>query len=179
MKDKTMRESKLQAAVRGRLPVRRSASKLEPDELANAQAPSAWISYQLILDAADGEMETTIRQQCAGRCMASGDGLDSLFLPPVKSFSERATHAERVALSSMLNLLSGANRVEGGVLLYTAAALCISCLAAFCHCKRLYPVLRFEISWDSSTESKRWVGSIFIQQLARARFGRFPCLWDA
>lgn len=122
-----------QAAVRGRLPVRRSASKLKPDELANEQAPSAWISYQLILDTdLDREMETTLRQQCAGRCMASGDGLDSLFLPPIKSSSERATHAERVALSSMLNLLSGANRVEGGVLLHTAAALCISCLAAFC-----------------------------------------------
>jgi len=36
-----------QAAVRGRLPVRRSASKLEPDELANEQAIE-WLFWESI-----------------------------------------------------------------------------------------------------------------------------------
>ncbi|CAE7939818.1 unnamed protein product [Symbiodinium sp. KB8] len=69
---------------------------------------------------------------------------------------EALIRAERVALASVLNRLGDAKKIRGVVRLYTSAALCISCLAAFCHCKRLLTSLFFEISCDSADESQRW-----------------------
>ncbi|CAK9001547.1 unnamed protein product [Durusdinium trenchii] len=133
-------------AFRGRLPVRRL--------LVGEADQAAWISYSLVLDRLKDWEAQIVHQLCAGRCMASG-GPESILLPPTK-WSDKATHAERVALSSMVNFFEDARRIQGGVLLHTSGSLCISCLAAFCHCKRLFPQLRFEISWDPLSESQRW-----------------------
>ncbi|CAJ1436824.1 unnamed protein product [Effrenium voratum] len=141
-----------QVASRGRRPARRWLREHEGFDL---QAAVAWISFRLELS---GEVSRTLTS--AGRCVASGARPDCIFLPLPEPSKE---HPERAALASVLNLLAkgsckGGRTLQGGILLYSPGALCISCLAAFCHCKRFFPLVRQEICWDPGLESHRWRG---------------------
>ncbi|CAE7864846.1 unnamed protein product [Symbiodinium necroappetens] len=163
-------------AWKGRLQVRRAEKEEGGGDCAEIiQAKAAWVSYRLLVDRSrypESEVPRKRRAEeiqpllpgqimteevvSAGRHMGEGGGGSSMYLPSMKILLDRAEHAERVALASVLNRLGDAKKIRGVVRLYTSAALCISCLAAFCHCKRLLTSLFFEISCDSADESQRW-----------------------
>eukprot|EP00439_Symbiodinium_sp_Y106_P018502 s4939_g2.t1 len=164
------------AAWKGRLQVRRAEKEEGGGDCAEIiQAKAAWVSHCLLVDRSrfpesevprprraeeiqpllPGQIIWTEEVVSAGRHMGEGGG-SSMYLPPMKILLDRAEHAERVALASVLNRLGDAKKIRGVIRLYTSAALCISCLAAFCHCKRLFTSLFFEISCDSADESQRW-----------------------
>jgi len=88
----------------------------------------------------------------------------SEWLLPVFVEHDRSSHAERMALLALGEVIKGAggklhpdSKINGAACVYASHTPCISCLAVFCQFKRKLPNVRLLFCFDVWGENKRWI----------------------
>jgi len=128
----------------------------------------AWNAYGLWMG--DAVVPTSL---CRGRPFgyASEKPGVSEWLLPVFVEHDRSSHAERMALIAMGDVIKGAGgklhpdaEISGAACVYASHTPCISCLAVFCQFKRKLPNVRLFFCFDAWGDTKRWIDDKVLQE---------------
>jgi len=122
----------------------------------SAKAILAWIAFRLYSRA-----NPTNSLDYVGTAFGPGSQ-DGSRLSPVTVVHDRAHHAERNALTAVLDVATSNNfsrqqPPRGYVRLYSSNTPCVSCLAFCCQIRRFAPDLNMKISFTPWSESQRWL----------------------
>jgi len=136
-----------------------------------SSALAAWMAHQLSVG--DVEVPTSeCRTRPFGYAMEK-PGV-SEWLLPVFVEHDRSSHAERMALLSVGDVIQDAggklhpdSKIGGSVCVYATHTPCISCLAVFCQFKRRLPDVKLYFYFDTWGDNRRWIADSGIKQIVQ------------
>lgn len=128
------------------------------------EAHTVWVG-----DSLDGAATSVCRGRAGG--YASEKPGVSEWLLPVFVEHDRSSHAERMALLALGELIKGAggqlhpdSKVRGASVVYASHTPCISCLSVFCQFKRKLPNVRLFFYFDAWGDNKRWIDDKVLKE---------------
>eukprot|EP00440_Ansanella_granifera_P050438 gb/GFBE01054668.1/.p1 GENE.gb/GFBE01054668.1/~~gb/GFBE01054668.1/.p1 ORF type:complete len:345 (+),score=45.64 gb/GFBE01054668.1/:1-1035(+) len=122
----------------------------------------AWTAHNVRVGDGPGAVWTSSRGRPWG--YAVGKPEVSEWLLPVFVEHDRSSHAERMALVALGDLVKSAggklhpdSPVHGAAAVYASHTPCISCMAVFCQFKRRLPGVKLYVCFDKWGETNRWI----------------------